>query len=231
MSSPHRAPPVDAEPRARRPSTVVGAGGRLRALDGVRGLAVLAVLFFHAGMPWAHGGFLGVDTFFVLSGYLITVLLLREWRETGGVSLRRFWARRARRLLPALLLVLAALAAYAATLPTEVRPRLRGDALATLGYVANWRFIFSGQSYFDQFSQPSPLRHMWSLAIEEQFYLVWPLVVFACLRLGRGRRRILVGVAAAGVVVSTLVMAALYDSTDPSRAYYGTDSRMHTILI
>ena len=134
------------------------------------------MLFYHAGQSWAVGGFLGVDTFFVLSGFLITTLLVTEWTNRGGIDLLAFWVRRARRLLPALFLVMVGIIVYAGVFaaPGELG-RIRGDSYASLGYVANWRFIFSGQSYFDQFSQPSPLRHMWSLAIEEQFYLVWPL--------------------------------------------------------
>ena len=137
------------------------------ALDGIRALAVAAVLAYHAGLPWARGGFLGVDAFFVLSGYLITSLLLLEWRARGSIGLLAFWARRARRLLPALFLMLIGVGVYAVAFadPLELA-KIRGDALATIGYVANWRPLFSGQSYFDQFSVPSPLRHTWSLAIE-----------------------------------------------------------------
>src|SRR3990167_8905445 len=144
------------------------------ALDGIRGLAVAAVLAYHAGLPWARGGFLGVDAFFVLSGYLITSLLLAEWRAAGSIDLVAFWTRRARRLLPALFLVLAGVVGYATAFaePGQLGA-LRQDALATLGYVANWRQVFAGESYFDQFSAPSPLRHTWSLAIEEQWYLLW----------------------------------------------------------
>ena len=148
------------------------------ALDGLRAFAVGGVLLYHAGQSWAVGGFLGVDTFFVLSGFLITTLLVTEWTNRGGIDLLAFWVRRARRLLPALLLVMVGIVVYAACSPRRASSDASGATrFASLGYVANWRFIFSGQSYFDQFTQPSPLRHMWSLAIEEQFYLVWPLIV------------------------------------------------------
>ncbi|HZP28662.1 MAG TPA: acyltransferase family protein [Acidimicrobiia bacterium] len=202
------------------------------ALDGLRAVAVLAVIAYHLGYGWAAGGYLGVDAFFVLSGYLITSLLLVEYAAGGRIDLTAFWARRARRLLPALLLVLTAVSVWAAL---ELRPdqlgNLRGDGLATLFYGANWRFVASGQSYFDVFSSASPLRHAWSLAIEEQFYLVWPLVVLACLRLARGRARLLAGVCVGGAAVSIALMAAVYDPTDPSRAYYGTDTRAHALLV
>jgi peptidoglycan/LPS O-acetylase OafA/YrhL len=202
------------------------------ALDGLRAFAVLSVLAYHLDAGWMRGGFLGVDTFFVLSGFLITSLLIGEWARRGGISFAGFWARRARRLLPALLLVLLAVAAFAVLeAPAEQLDRLRGDGLATLFYGANWRFIESGQSYFDLFSEASPLRHMWSLAIEEQFYLVWPLITFACLRLVRGRHWLLGLVCGAGAGASIATMAMLYDPSDPSRAYYGTDGRAHLLLI
>jgi len=202
------------------------------ALDGLRAFAVAAVIAYHFGAGWASGGFLGVDAFFVLSGYLITSLLLTEFGRRGHISLPAFWARRARRLLPALLLVLAAVALYAAVLaPASQLDTLRGDGIASLFYFANWHFVLSGQSYFDLFSLPSPMRHLWSLAIEEQFYLVWPLIVLACLRVGRGSRKVLAGVCLAGIAASVAIMAVLYEPSDPSRAYYGTDARAHTLLV
>ncbi|MFM7616398.1 MAG: acyltransferase family protein [Actinomycetes bacterium] len=205
------------------------------ALDGLRAIAVGAVVAYHLDGRGLRGGFLGVDTFFVLSGFLITTLLLLELERTRRVALVAFWGRRLRRLLPALLGVLAAVALFAWWIaPTMQRATLRGDALAGLLYVANWRFVASGQSYFDLYSAPSPLRHLWSLAIEEQFYLVWPIVVLAAAGVGRRlvRIRVIVGaIAAFGAVASIWVMARLYDGSDPSRAYYGTDARVHTILI
>ena len=180
------------------------------ALDGLRAFAVAAVIAYHFGAGWAPGGFLGVDAFFVLSGFLITSLLLTEWGRSSRISLPGFWARRARRLLPALLVVLGAIALYAAVLaPASQLDTLRGDGISSLFYFANWHFVLSGQSYFDLFSLPSPMRHLWSLAIEEQFYLVWPLVVLVCLRVGRGSRKVLAGVCVAGIAASVAVMALL----------------------
>jgi peptidoglycan/LPS O-acetylase OafA/YrhL len=210
-------------------------GARLEyqpALDGIRALSVLAVVAYHADFSWARGGFLGVDAFFVLSGYLITSLLVLEWRRHGTISLLAFWGRRVRRLLPALLLIVLFIALCVVPLMAPVeRGRIRGDGLAALFYVANWRYVLSGQSYFELFVAPSPLRHVWSLAIEEQFYLVWPLVVFASLRIARGSVRLLAMLSFAGIIASTVAMAVLYDGADPSRSYYGTDTRAHTLLV
>jgi len=203
------------------------------ALDGIRALAVAAVLVYHAGFEWARGGFLGVDAFFVLSGFLITSLLLHEWRDTGGIGLIAFWARRARRLLPALFLMLVGVAAYAVFLAGRLElARIRGDALATIGYVANWRPIFAGQSYFDQFSLPSPLRHTWSLGIEEQYYIVWPLLVLLLLRLRRGSTTLLLPISLILLAGSAILMAVLFEpGHDPSRVYYGTDTRAQSLLV
>ncbi|WP_344318791.1 acyltransferase, partial [Actinocatenispora thailandica] len=163
------------------------------ALDGVRAFAVAAVLVYHGGVAAVPGGFIGVDAFFVLSGFLITSLLLAEIAGTGGIRLAAFWGRRARRLLPALLLMLAVVVpASRFLLASGDLPPVRGDALAALCYVANWRMIFRGSDYFAQTATPTPLQHTWSLGIEEQFYLIWPLVVLAVLvgvagfRRGRG---------------------------------------------
>jgi peptidoglycan/LPS O-acetylase OafA/YrhL len=202
------------------------------ALDGLRAVAVGAVVAYHLGYGWARGGFLGVDTFFVLSGYLITSLLLVEFGGSGRINLRAFWARRARRLLPALFVVLAVVSLWVGlTWPSDQLGTVRGDGLATLFYGANWRFVLTGQSYFALVSLPSPFRHAWSLAIEEQFYLVWPLIVFACLRLGRGRTRVLATACVLGSIASIVLMAVVYDPLDPSRSYYGTDTRAHALLI
>jgi peptidoglycan/LPS O-acetylase OafA/YrhL len=233
--------PIGVRPPPRRPdrAPAVRQGiGYVPALDGVRALAVLAVLAFHGGMPWAGGGFLGVDAFFVLSGYLITSLLLAEWERTGRIALGSFWARRARRLLPALLLMVVVVTLGGRVLlpPEEVR-LLRGDGLAALFYVANWRMILRGGDYFAQTASPSPLEHTWSLGIEEQFYLAWPLVMAALLAgtvvVGArrtGLRRLLL-LCVLGAAVSTGLLAAMYRSDDPGRAYYGTDTRGTSLLV
>jgi peptidoglycan/LPS O-acetylase OafA/YrhL len=199
------------------------------ALDGLRAFAVGAVMLYHFEPDWLPGGFLGVDTFFVLSGFLITSLLLDEHARTGGIALGAFWARRARRLLPALMLLLVAVFIAVALWsdPLELS-QLRGDGLAGLFYVFNWRLIATGQSYFELFSDASPLRHLWSLAIEEQFYLLWPLIVLVCLR--RSPRRLAI-VCVAGIAGSAMAMAVLFEPGDPSRAYFGTDTRAQSLLV
>jgi peptidoglycan/LPS O-acetylase OafA/YrhL len=202
----------------------------LPGLDGLRAFAVGAVLLYHAGLPWLPGGFLGVEVFFVISGYLITALLLTEWRQAGRLDLRGFWLRRARRLLPALYLVLVAvLAVFVVGLPGEVAA-VRGDALAAFGYVTNWYFILRQQPYFEAIGRPSPLLHLWSLAIEEQFYLMWPPLLLVLLR--RWSARVVALIALAGAVAAAGLMAALYQpGADPSRVYYGTDTRAAGLLL
>ena len=199
--------------------------GHLPSLDGIRAFAVCAVLLYHAGVAGVRGGLLGVDVFFVLSGFLITSLLCAEQSERGSIRLGQFWARRARRLLPALFLLLLGVALYAWVLRNSLDvSSIRGDAVSTLLYVANWHFIFSGQGYFTQSTAPSPLLHMWSLGVEEQYYLVWPLVAFFVLR--RGGARLMAWVAGLGAAASALLMASMYlAGFSPDRLYYGTDTR------
>jgi peptidoglycan/LPS O-acetylase OafA/YrhL len=203
-------------------------------LDGLRAFAVVAVLLYHAGLTWIPGGFLGVEVFFVISGYLITALLLAEWRQRGRVDLKGFWLRRARRLLPALYLMLLVTLAFAVVfLPGEVA-RLRGDAIAAFGYVTNWYLVFGHESYFEAVGRPSLLKHLWSLAVEEQFYLLWPPVLAAGLSVGalRWRRRRVLLLALAGAAASALLMAILYrPELDPSRIYFGTDTRATGLLL
>ncbi len=158
----------------------------LPGLDGMRAFAVVAVMLYHANHTWLSGGFLGVEVFFVISGYLITLLLIGEHERTGRVNLGQFWLRRFRRLLPAVLVMMGAMAVYMALFNREPQGRTRGDFLGGVFYSSNWYQIFVGQGYTagEAFV---PLRHLWSLAVEEQFYLIWPLVMIGILRLGRGR--------------------------------------------
>ena len=206
------------------------ASSYLPGLDGLRALAVLAVLAYHARPAWLPGGFLGVEVFFVISGFIITRSLLQEWRDAGRISLGAFWLRRARRLLPALFLILLATLSYAALFEPRAVAALRADLLAALAYVTNWRLIFAGQSYFDAFEKPSLLRHLWSLAVEEQFYVVWPIFLAVCLPILK--RNVTLILIVAGAIAAAVAMALLYEpGKDASRVYYGTDTRASGLLL
>jgi peptidoglycan/LPS O-acetylase OafA/YrhL len=204
-------------------------------LDGLRALAVAGVFLYHArphsdGSPWLPGGFLGVDLFFVLSGYLITSLLLIEWEHHGRIVLLRFWGRRARRLFPALVVVVLAALILASLFARADLGRTRGDAFSSLFYFTNWHLIVANHSYFTLMGRPSLLQHFWSLAVEEQFYVVWPLLLVpGLIFLGRRYLPLLV---AAGIAGSAALMWLLYNPYgDPSRVYYGTDTRAFLLLM
>ncbi|HEX3462404.1 MAG TPA: acyltransferase family protein [Acidimicrobiales bacterium] len=225
--------PVQAGPAAkpvsgeREPSV-----SRIPALDGVRALAIGLVLVFHGGFSWAGGGFFGVDVFFVLSGFLITGLLIGEFRQSSHIGLRRFWIHRIRRLVPALLVMLAGVACYAAFFaPPDTLGQLRSDAIATLLYGNNWHLVNGTQGYFAALNTPRPLLHTWSLSIEEQFYLVWPLVVLAIMKWTRSLR-VLLTITIVGALASAGEMAYLYHrGSGINRIYYGTDTRAQALLI
>lgn len=201
------------------------------ALDGLRAIAVCAVIAYHLGLHQAQGGLQGVTIFFVLSGYLITGLLLKERDETGGIALGAFWLRRIRRLFPATLVVVAATAAACTLINHELLTKMRPDIPPALFWFTNWWYIFHDISYFEAIGSPSPLQHFWSLAIEEQFYVVWPLLILAFSHFTKSRvtlRRACLVLA----VVSAGAMALLFDpAADPSRVYYGTDTRAFSLLL
>ena len=206
-------------------------GARAPGLDGVRALAVLAVIAFHEQFAAFRGGFLGVDVFFVLSGYLITDLLAAQWARHRQLDLRGFWLRRARRLLPALAVLVVTVTAAAAVIEPAQLGALRPALAGAVSYSSNWWQALQHQSYFGQFGPPPPLRHLWSLAIEEQFYLVWPLILIVTLR-ACGSRRLRAAVAVLGAALSAVAMAAIYvPGGDPSRVYYGTDTHASALFI
>jgi peptidoglycan/LPS O-acetylase OafA/YrhL len=209
------------------------AGDRLpyrAGLDGLRALAVAGVFLYHANVSWMPGGFLGVDLFFVLSGYLITSLLLREFSDRGTIDLVAFWGRRARRLFPAVAVVILFALLATLTIARDDLGRTRADALSALVYLTNWHEILASHSYFNQFGRPSLLQHLWSLAVEEQFYLFWPLLLLLGLR--RLHPRTVIGLTALLAVASCTLMWVLYNPNgDPSAVYYGTETRAFTLLI
>ena len=200
------------------------------ALDGIRAIAVIAVLLYHADLLWAPGGFLGVEVFFVLSGFLITALLWSELVATGGLGFKGFWSRRARRLLPALFgLLIVVTAAFLIGWPHEIAA-IRGDIAGAFTYSSNWYLIAVKHSYFQTLGRPSPFGHLWSLAIEEQFYLVWPLLLALLFFKVRAQKRV-AWIIGGGALASAIAMWVLYSSADPSRIYYGTDTRAAGLLI
>jgi peptidoglycan/LPS O-acetylase OafA/YrhL len=203
---------------------------RAPGLDGVRALAVLAVMGFHEGASEFSGGFLGVDVFFVLSGFLITDLLVVQYDRLGRLDLKNFWARRARRLLPPLAVMLIVVTAAATVIEPSQETSLRLALLAAATYTSNWYQILHHVSYFATFGPLPPLDHLWSLAIEEQFYLIWPLILwFVILRLNGRRARVTATLI--GAAMSAVAMALEYTPGDPSLVYYGTDTHAFALLI
>jgi peptidoglycan/LPS O-acetylase OafA/YrhL len=211
----------------------VGSSQRyMPGLDGLRAIAVIAVIAYHLDPDLIPGGLLGVGVFFTLSGYLITDLLLGQREATGSLKLGDFWMRRARRLLPALFLMLAVVVAWVTLLDRSQLTSLRGDVLAAVAYVSNWWNIVREASYFARFGPPPPLDHLWSLAVEEQFYLIWPWLLLLGLRFLPGRYNTLALVTLAGAAVSAAAMAIIYQpGIDPTRVYEGTDTRAFGLLV
>jgi peptidoglycan/LPS O-acetylase OafA/YrhL len=211
------------------PSPTATSGAfRVPGLDGIRALAVSTVIVFHLLPGTLIGGYLGVDIFFVVSGFLITTLLLRERHATGRISLRGFWVRRARRLLPALAVLLLACCAAALFVGGDVLVGLGTQVLAAVTFSSNWVFIAQGASYFDD-TLPELFRNLWSLAVEEQFYIVWPLlVVLVLVRIPRWSRLVLIGALA---IASAVWMGLSYSPVDPTRVYYGTDTHAFGLAV
>jgi peptidoglycan/LPS O-acetylase OafA/YrhL len=204
---------------------------RAPGLDGVRALAVLAVLAFHESLPWIPGGFLGVDVFFVLSGYLITNLIAAKFGRDGNIGLPGFYQRRARRLLPALALMLLTVTAAVSMLEPGQRSGLRPALLGAISYTSNWWQAFAHQSYFTLYGPPPAFEHLWSLAVEEQFYLLWPLLLTGILVMVR-RPGARAAFAWAGALASALAMLIIYTpGSDPSLVYYGTDTHASALMI
>src|SRR4051812_8339437 len=219
--------PVRVERRAATPETkditsVERHGIRLE-IQALRAVAVALVVGWHLWPDAVPGGFVGVDVFFTISGFLITTLLVREARRTGRISLRDFWARRARRILPAALTVIAACAAATALLvPVTEWSQFFGDLRASALYMQNWHLAAHAVDYFAASDGPSPVQHFWSLAVEEQFYLVWPLVVLGALRV---RRRWALPLALGTVAAASLAYGIAHTASHPADAYFATTTR------
>lgn len=238
-----------AQPRSSRRAAPDLFAGRIYGLDALRALAVVLVLIYHLVPSALPGGFLGVDVFFVVSGFLITGLLIKSWRRTRHVELRDFWVRRARRLLPALTAVVLVSSAIGGLIGGDVLVGIRRQILGALTFTSNWTSIAAGSSYGSDFN-PELFTHLWSLAVEEQFYLVWPIVLLAVLvaaprlrvaplsALSRWRAqssrpmlRVFVVAAAVAVVSATLMAVLANPATDPSRVYYGTDTHLVGLMM
>ena len=228
-------------PRRHKHASTPGPAAHIGGLDGLRAIAVTAVVIYHLGLDWLPGGFLGVDLFFVISGFLITTLLLTEIGVRGRIDFRGFYLRRARRLLPALVLMLVGTAILVSTIATDVAEQFLRDLPGAALYLSNWWALGQEQSYFELIGRGNVLAHLWSLAVEEQFYLLWPVMLgglcwFAARR-GLPRRQVVLVAALGGAVLSTLWMAALATAqgmpleADPTRVYFGTDTHAMSVLM
>ncbi len=203
--------------------------GRIEGLDGIRALAIVAVLVFHLNAPWLPGGFLGVDVFFVVSGFLITTLLVREHERSGRIAFRDFWVRRARRLLPALVVTVTVSTLIARLVSGDLLVHVGRQIVGALTFSTNWVEITAGSSYFDQ-TAPQLFMNFWSLAVEEQFYLVWPGLTLLLVTFAAARTRVVVALGIAAV--STVLMAVLLEpGADATRVYYGTDTHVMGLMI
>ncbi|WP_397536328.1 acyltransferase family protein [Rummeliibacillus pycnus] len=203
----------------------------ISGLDGLRAISVIAVILYHLHVSGIVGGYLGVTIFFVLSGYLITDLLVNEWEKYGTINLKNFWIRRFRRLIPALIIMLILVGFWITLFQRSFLVGLRSEILAAIFYVSNWFYVLQDHSYFTKFSPPSPLLHMWSLAVEEQFYIIWPIVIIISLSFVRYKEKMALGTLVVALV-SAIAMAIMFTpGEDPSRVYYGTDTRAFSLLI
>lgn len=203
----------------------------ITGFDGLRSLAVIGVILYHLLPSQMRGGFLGVPVFFVVSGYLITDLLVQEWKQNGKIRLGKFYIRRMKRLYPALVTMLIASSAYITLFQRNLLNNLRGNVVSSLLYVNNWWQIEHGLSYFDRFAGESPFTHIWSLAVEAQNYLFWPIIFILLMKLVKNRGKIYLAVSVAALI-SAIWMAILFTpGQDPTRVYYGTDTRLFSILM
>ncbi|MGF7398927.1 acyltransferase family protein [Thermoanaerobacterium thermosaccharolyticum] len=203
----------------------------MAGLDGLRAIAVLAVIGYHLNLSFMQGGFLGVSIFFVLSGYLITNIISTEWERSGKVDLKNFWLRRMRRLFPALFIMVVLVVCYVTLFDPGRLTSIKGDAITSILYINNWWLIFHKVSYFAKFGPPSTFGNLWSLAVEGQFYLIWPLVLIISFKYLK-KKRYIVFLTLLLAIASALAMGMMYEpGMDPSRVYYGTDTRAFGLLL
>ncbi|MGH1832113.1 acyltransferase family protein [Enterococcus gilvus] len=203
----------------------------ITGFDGIRSLAVIGVILYHLMPAQMRGGYLGVPVFFVVSGYLITDLLIQEWKQTGKVDIKQFYYRRMKRLYPALVTMLIGASAYITLFQRNLLNNLRGNIISSLFYVNNWWQINHGMSYFDRFSGESPFTHIWSLAVETQNYIFWPIIFVLLMKFVKNKGKVFLGIVGAAIF-SAILMAILYvHGQDPTRVYYGTDTRLFSILL
>ena len=199
-------------------------------LDGLRAVAVIAIIIYHLNPRWLPGGFLGVDTFFVISGYLITSLLLREYHNTQIIDLKNFWIRRFRRLIPALFFMTGVVITYVLVFESGIIRTVKEDGIAAFLYMSNWWYIIEDVSYFEA-SEPRPLMHLWSLAIEEQFYIIWPVVLLVLLSKFKNYKHIMLIILIMTIISLIWMMVLAMPYEDNSRVYFGTDTRLQTLLL
>lgn len=202
----------------------------LTGLDGLRAVAVIAIIIYHLNPLWLPGGFLGVDTFFVISGYLITSLLIHEYRSKGTIDLGAFWIRRIKRLIPAVFFLICVVILYTLFFEPQIIKTIKHDSIAAIFYVSNWWYIFEETSYFEA-GEPKPLMHLWSLAIEEQFYIIWPVIFLFLLKVKKLQKYIPYIILGVTMVSLGLMIYFMVPNMDNSRVYFGTDTRAHTILL
>ncbi len=202
----------------------------LPGLDGLRTISVIGIIIYHLNSQWLSGGFLGVDTFFVISGYLITSLLLFEYENYGEINLVNFWIKRFKRLIPAMLFVTLFTVLYVLAFDPKLLESIKGDAIAALLYISNWWYIFQDVDYFDQF-KPMPLKHLWSLAVEEQFYIFYPMILMLFFKLFRRKKWVVVVFAIISIASAALMFYLSAPGANNSRTYFGTDTRLQTLLL
>lgn len=202
----------------------------ITGFGGLRALSVVGIILYHLNPDFLKGGYLGVAIFFALSGYLITDLLRQEWLQNGFISLIKFYQRRLKRLYPALFTMIISTSAYILLFQRDLINNLRGSVLSSLLYVNNWWQINRGLSYFARFTTPSPYTHIWYLAVEAQNYLIWPILFILLVKLVKKRSTIFYTIVGASLI-SVILMAVLYSGENPSRVYYGTDTRIFGIWL